>query len=169
MRTIITERLIMRPPTRDDFEDCAMQWADPEVVRHIGGKPFTREESWARLTRNVGHWALQGFGVWALRERDSGRYAGEVGLFDVKRNITPSIAGAHEMGWALCSWAHGKGFATEAVRAALDWNEKHFPHARLVCMIDPDNAASFRVAEKFGFREFARTTYRDTAVVLLER
>jgi RimJ/RimL family protein N-acetyltransferase len=169
MRTIETERLVMRPPTRDDFEDCAMLWADPEVVRYVGGKPSTREDAWARLTRYVGHWALQGYGFWTLRERDTGRYVGEVGLADFKRAITPSLSGAQEMGWVLGTWAHGKGYATEAVRAALAWNEKRFPGARLVCMIEPANAPSLRVAEKCGFREYARTTYKDSEVVLLER
>jgi RimJ/RimL family protein N-acetyltransferase len=159
----------MRPPSRDDFEDCAMQWADPEVVRFIGGRPFTREESWARLTRYVGHWALQGYGFWSLRERDTGRYVGEVGLADFKRDITPSLAGAQEMGWVLGKWAHGMGYATAAVKAALAWNENRFPGARLVCMIAPENAASLRVAEKCGFSEYARTTYKDSAVILLER
>jgi RimJ/RimL family protein N-acetyltransferase len=146
-----------------------MQWADPEVVRFIGGRPFTREESWARLTRYVGHWALQGYGFWSLRERDTGRYVGEVGLADFKRDITPSLAGAQEMGWVLGKWAHGMGYATEAVKAALAWNENRFPGARLVCMIAPENAASLRVAEKCGFSEYARTTYKDSAVILLER
>jgi len=146
-----------------------MLWADPEVVRYIGGKPSTREESWARLTRYVGHWALQGYGFWTLRERNTGRYMGEVGVADFKRTITPSLAGAQEMGWVLAAWAQGKGYATEAVRAALVWNEARFPGARLVCMIDPANAASLRVAQKCGFREYARTTYKDSEVILLER
>ncbi len=169
MRTITTDRLVMRPPARDDFEDCARLWADPDVVRHIGGKPFTREESWSRLTRYVGHWALQGYGFWALRERDTGRYAGEVGSADFKRDITPSLSGAQEMGWIIAPWAQGKGYATEAVRAALAWNEKRFAGARLVCMISPANAPSLRVAEKCGFREYARTVYKDKEVLLLER
>ena len=169
MRTITTARLVMRPPTRDDFEDSAMLWADPEIVRYIGGKPATREEAWARLTRNVGHWALQGFGVWTVRERDTGRYTGEVGLFDFKRNITPSLAGAQEMGWVLGNRAQGMGYATEAVRAAITWSQQKFPGARLVCMIDPGNAPSLRVAEKCGFTEYARTTYKESEVLLLER
>jgi RimJ/RimL family protein N-acetyltransferase len=169
MRTITTERLILRPPTRNDFEDCAMLWADPDVVRYIGGKPFTREETWSRLTRYVGHWALQGYGFWTLRERDTGRYVGEVGLADFKRKLNPSFDGAQEMGWVVSTWAQGKGYSTEAVRAALAWNEARFAKARIVCMIDPANAPSLRVAEKCGFREYARAPYRDSEVVLLER
>lgn len=170
MRTnITTERLVMRPPGREDFDDSAAAWSDPEVVRYIGGRTFTREEAWSRLLRYVGHWALQGYGFWTLRERDSGRYVGEVGLADFKRDMTPSFAGAREMGWVLARQAHGKGYATEAVRAALAWSLERFPGTRLVCMIDPGNVASLRVAAKCGFSEFARTTYKDTAVILLER
>ena len=169
MRTITTERLTMQPPAREDFEDCSALWSDPEVVRFIGGKPSTREEAWARLTRYAGHWVLQGYGFWTLRERDTGRFVGEVGSADFKRDITPSLDGAQEMGWVLSRMAHGKGYATEAVTAALAWNEKRFPGARIVCMIDPGNAASLRVAEKCGFREFARTTYKETGVILFER
>ena len=169
MRTITTERLILRPPIRDDFEDCARLWADPDVVRFVGGKPATREDAWGRLTRYVGHWALQGFGFWTVRERDTGRYAGEVGLADFKRNMTPSFEGAQEMGWVLATWSHGKGYATEAVRAAIAWNESRFSGARLVCMIDPENFPSLRVAQKCGFKEYARTLYKDSEVVLLER
>jgi RimJ/RimL family protein N-acetyltransferase len=169
MRTITTPRLVLRPPTRDDFEDSATLWGDSEVVRFIGGKPATREDAWARFTRNVGHWALQGFGIWTLREKDTGRYAGEIGLFDFKRNLKPSFDGAQEMGWVLATWAQGKGYSTEAVRAVLAWNEEKFPGARVVCMIDPNNAPSLRVADKCGFKEFARTTYKESAVVLFER
>ena len=168
-RTITTERLIMRPPTGDDFEDCAGLWGDPDVVRFVGGKPSTREESWSRLTRYAGHWALQGYGFWTVRERESGRHVGEVGLADFKRDITPSLAGAQEMGWVLAKWAHGFGFATEAALAAIAWNARRFKGARLVCMIDPGNGASLRVAAKCGFIEFARTVYKETDVVLLER
>jgi RimJ/RimL family protein N-acetyltransferase len=169
MRTIITERLVMRPPRRDDFEDSATMWGDPDVVRHISVNPATREDAWARILRNVGHWGLQGFGVWMVRERDTGRFVGEVGMFDFKRTLKPSFDGAQEMGWALSPWAQGQGFATEAVTAAIAWSEDRFRGARIVCMIAPANQPSLRVAEKCGFREYARTMYKESGVVLLER
>jgi RimJ/RimL family protein N-acetyltransferase len=166
---ITTARLTMRPPVREDFENIAAVWGDAEVARYIGGKPSTREESWARLARYVGHWALLGFGFWTVLETESGRHAGEVGLADFKRDIVPSLDGAQEMGWALGRWAQGKGYATEAVRAAIAWDEEHFGPARLVCMIDPENAASIRVAQKTGFKEYARTTDKSSLVILFER
>jgi len=110
---IDTERLTLRGHGLEDFTESAAMWADPEVTRHIGGKPFSAEEVWTRLLR----------------------YVGEVGFADYKRNIEPSLGGVPEIGWALASWARGKGFATEAVRAAVAWGAVHFGSARTVCLI----------------------------------
>lgn len=167
--TIETARLTLRAHTLADIDDCVAMWADPDVTRQIGGRPSTAEETWARLLRNVGLWPLLGFGYWVIRERGTGRFVGEAGLADFRRDITPSLAGAPEAGWALATWAHGQGFATEAVAAVLAWADANLPAPRTVCMITPVNAASIRVAEKCGYREFARTTYKDTDVHLYER
>lgn len=165
---IDTERLALRGHRLDDFGDCAAMWADPEVTRHIGGRPFTEEEVWTRLLRYAGHWMLLGFGYWVIREKASGRFVGEVGFADFKRELAPSL-NAPELGWALARWAHGRGFATEAVRAAVDWGATHFASARTVCLIHPDNALSIRVAQKCGYREFERTTYKGQPTILFER
>ena len=155
-REIKTERLTMRPHTPQDFAACAAMWADPAVVRHISGKPSTREESWSRLLRYAGHWAAMNFGFWAVHETASGSFIGDVGLSEFRREIVPSIEGTAEAGWVLVSQAHGKGYATEAVRAALGWYENAYGYGRTVCMIAPYNFASLRVAEKCGYREFAK-------------
>jgi RimJ/RimL family protein N-acetyltransferase len=164
-----TERLILAGHTIDDYADCAAMWADPAVTRHIGGKPFGADEVWAKVLRNIGHWTALGYGYWVARDKATGRFVGEVGLGCFKRQIEPSFEGAPEAGWALATWAHGRGYATEAVRAALAWGDAHLGRTRVVCMIAPDNAASIRVAAKCGFREFARTAYKGEATVLFER
>lgn len=146
---IETERLVLTGPSREDFDDSAAMWGDPEVTRYIGGKPFSREETWSKLCRNVGHWVLMGFGYWVARDR-SGAFVGEVGFGEWKREITPRLD-APEAGWVLTPRAQGKGYATEAVRAALAWGERRFGNPRSVCIIDPGNRASVRVAEKCGF------------------
>src|SRR5258708_23056174 len=115
-----TERLILRGHRVDDFTALAAMWADPIVVRHIGNHPSTIEQSWARLLRYAGHWSLVGFGFWAIEDRASGTFAGEIGVADFKREIEPPV-GELETGWVLASWAHGRGFATEALRAVLAW------------------------------------------------
>ena len=163
-----TERLRLRGHVAADFEAVAAMWADPEVVRYIGGRPSTREESWARLLRYPGMWALLGYGFWAIEEKASGRLAGEGGFADFKREISPAIE-APEQGWALASWAHGRGYGSEAVAAMIAWGETHFGRRDFVCIISPENAPSIRVAEKVGYREVAHTTYKDAATVMLRR
>lgn len=163
-----TERLTLRAHTIGDFDDCAAMWADPSVVRYVGGKTFAREESWSRFVRYFGHWTLLGYGFWAAHDKASGRFVGEIGFADFKRDIVPPIVGTPEAGWVLATWAHGKGFATEAMRAALAWHDAR-GGARTVCIIDADNRASIRVAHKCGYRETVRTTYHGTPTILFER
>jgi RimJ/RimL family protein N-acetyltransferase len=79
-----------------------------------------------------------------------------------------------ELGWVLTTRVHGKGYATEVVRAALGWGDAHFAtvHSglgRAVCIIHPDNVRSIRVAEKCGFHEAQRTTYKDEPTILFAR
>ena len=166
---IDTERLTLRGHTLADFADCAAMWADPDVTRHIGGRPSTEEEAWTRLLRYVGHWTLLGFGYWVVRDKASNRVVGEVGFADFKRAMDPPLDGAPEIGWVLATWAHGNGFATEAARAAVRWGEARFGAVRTVCIIDPDNVASIRVAEKCGYTEALRTTYKGHPTILFRR
>jgi RimJ/RimL family protein N-acetyltransferase len=163
-----TARLVLRQHRPEDFDDSAAMWADPEVVRHIGGRPFTREESWSRALRTVGLWTWLGYGFWCVRDKASGRFVGEVGFADFKRELTPSIEGVPEGGWVLAAWSHGQGFASEALRAAHAWLDAE-GHPRSVCIIDTGHAGSIRVAGKLGYHEQTRTTYKDTPVVLFER
>jgi RimJ/RimL family protein N-acetyltransferase len=164
---IETERLRMRGHTAADLDATAAMWGDPEVVRYLG-KPSNREESWTRLQRYPGLWALLGYGFWLLEEKATGRFVGEAGFADFKRTLDPPFT-EPEQGWALATWAQGKGFASEAVTAQLIWAENHFGRVPFVCMINPDNASSIKLAEKHGYREFARSTYKDAPSVLFRR
>ncbi len=164
-----TTRLRLRGHRIDDFVACSAMWADPVVTRYIGGKPFTQEEVWTRLLRYVGHWAWLGFGYWALEEKASGEFVGELGFADFKRDIEPSLKDMPELGWALVSTAHGNGYATEAVRAAIEWGDKHFGQKQTACLIHPENLASIRVAEKCGYREVQRTMYKNHEVIMFAR
>jgi len=168
MTLIETARLALRPPQLSDFEETSVLWADPEVVRFISGKPSTREESWARLHRNIGLWTAHGYGPLIVREKATGRLVGELGLANFGREIDPPV-GPLEAGWVLATWAHGKGFATEAVTACLDWARDRFAGQRATCIIDPDNAASIRVAERCGFRPCGHADYKGSSVAMFER
>lgn len=164
-----TERLRLRGHGLDDFAAAAAMWSDPIVTRHTTGKPQTREEVWARLLRYVGHWAMLGFGFWAVEEKDSGEFVGELGFAEFKREIEPSLDGIPEIGWILAPRFHGKGYATEGVRAVIAWGDEHFGAVQTACLIQPENLASIRVAEKCGYREYARSTYKEHEVIMLSR
>lgn len=166
---IETPRLRLRAHRVTDFADCAAMWADPVVVRHIGGRPSTREEVWSRILRYAGHWALMGYGYWLVEDKESGRFVGEAGFADFRREIEPAFGGAPEIGWALAPHAHGRGLATEAVAAAVAWGDRHLGAAATVCMIDPENAVSARVAAKCGYAEYARADYKGMHTVLYRR
>lgn len=166
---IETARLILRGHRVEDFGDCAAMWADAAVTRHISGRPFAPEESWGKMLRYAGLWALLGYGYWAIEEKASGRFVGEIGFADFKRRIEPALEGMPEIGWVLAPWAHGRGFATEAARAAVAWADGHFGAAPTACIVAPEHAASIRIAEKCGYREIARTTYLEQPTILFER
>lgn len=127
-------------------------WSDPAVTRYTIGEPSPPQRTWLRILGYRGHWALLNYGYWAVEEKSSGRYIGELGFADFKRNLVPSIAGVPELGWALAPAFHGKGYATEALRAALIWGDVHLSQARTVCIIHQDNHASLRVAEKLAYK-----------------
>lgn len=154
---------------RDDFDDCAAMWADPTVTRYIGGKPSTRQQSWSRLLSYVGHWTLMGYGYWAIESKATGKFIGELGFADFKRDITPSIGDAPELGWALMSHAHGNGYAIEAVRAVVAWGDAHLESRTTVCVVNPENVASVRIAEKAAYRELHRTVYNERPTVIFFR
>lgn len=164
-----TVRLTLRPPTIDVHEETAALWADPEVTRHIGGRPATREEAWARLLRSLGHFAAFGFGFWVVRERATGRYVGEMGLAYFKRDVRPAPPDVPEAGWICARWAQGQGFATEAMTAALAWADATLDVPGLFCVIDPPNLPSFRVAGKLGFVETGRAEYLGAPLAVLHR
>jgi RimJ/RimL family protein N-acetyltransferase len=164
-----TARLLLRGHLLEDFAPCATMWADAAVVRYTVGQPLTPEDVWARMLRYAGHWSLLGFGYWAMQEKSTGKFVGELGFADLKREMQPCIEGLAELGWILSPSAHGKGYATEATRAAIEWGQNHFQGRKMVCIIDPENAPSLRVAQKCGFRETLRTTYKGMPTILFER
>ena len=167
---IETARLVLRPHRLDDFHALAAMWRAPDVVRYISGKPSTNEQSFSRLLRYAGHWALLSFGYWAIEDRESGEFAGEAGFAESHREIEPSLDGMPELGWIVAPRWQNKGYATEAVRACLTWGAQHFPaSSKFSCIITPDNIASIRVAEKCGFALLQCTTYQGDPVGMYTR
>ena len=164
-----TQRLVLRPLAAGDAEDVFAYCSDPDVARYISGRPSTRAESWSRLLRYIGHWQALSFGYWVVEDRVTGQYLGEVGLADYKRDMTPSIERWPEMGWVLAPHAQGRGLATEAVAAALDWSDRMLASERTVCLMDPGHRASIRVAAKNGFVERCSGELGGSPVLIMER
>ncbi len=164
-----TSRLILRGFRADDYEPWVAMTRLPAFYRYLSPEPLAPEEVWRLLLRNAGHWTIMGYGFWAVEEKASGLFVGGVGFFNLKRDIDPPLGEAPEMGWTLDPAVHRLGYATEAGHAALAWAESHFGPGRTVCLIHPENEASLRVAAKFGYHEYARSTYHKDPIVLLER
>ncbi len=164
-----TPRLRLRAHTVADFDACLPMWNDPIVTRFIGGRAYTAEEVWQRIQRYAGSWSLLGHGFWVIEEKASGKLVGEIGIMDARRDMNPPFGDDRELGWALLPEAHGKGYASEALQAVLEWEKQVFNAPCVVCMIDPDNLPSIKLALKFGFTERARTTYKSVPTIQFER
>ena len=140
-----TDRLVLRNFTEQDFEDYARIFTDPEVMLYIGeGKPLSRLDAWRQMAAVIGHWVLRGYGLWAVEEKSSGKLIGRVGFFN------PASWPGFELGWALARDAWGKGYATEAARRALAYGFDEMKRENVISLIDPNNRASIRVAERLG-------------------
>jgi RimJ/RimL family protein N-acetyltransferase len=164
-----TERLRLRGFRASDLD---AQWAtmvDPEVIRFLGAVPASREETWRKILGSPGLWALLGYGYWVIEGRESGDYLGQIGFADFKRDMSPSIENIPEMGWILARQAQGRGYATEAARAALEWADEALGRVEIVAIVSHDNEASIRIAEKTGFRVCQEALYKGEPILLFRR
>lgn len=164
----MTERLVLTPVTLSDFDDLKAVWADKAFTRAITGRALSQEEVWFRLLRDLGHWQALGHGNWTMRLKDTGAYVGGVGVLNYLRDLDPPFD-APELGWGVATAFQGQGFAREGVQAALDWADTVLKAPRTVCMIDPDNAPSLKLAGLVGYQPYGEGTYKDHPVTLFER
>jgi RimJ/RimL family protein N-acetyltransferase len=166
---IETERLILRPYVEADFEGLHAIWSDPENVRFITAGPSVPQQSWFRLLRAIGMWSAKGFGAFAVLDKRDNRFLGEAGFGDWRRELGETFDPFPEAGWLLARDVHGRGYGTEAVLAAHRWLDESRPETRSVCIIDPDNAPSLRIAARAGYRAFGRGQIGDNEVIMFER
>ncbi len=138
-----TDRLLLRPPLLEDFEGWAALMNDKQSAHHIGGTQ-PRSVAFRGLLSMAGAWSLQGFGMFSVIEKSSGRWLGRVGPW------RPEGWPGTEVGWALRREAWGQGFALEAARAAMDWAFETLGWDEVIHCITPDNQASQAVARKLG-------------------
>ena len=143
--TIETERLTLRPMREADATALFEISQDPDVVRFVGDRHVpTLQEAWRMVAGWIGHWALRGYGQWAIEEHESGRFIGRAGI------INPADWPGPEVGYLLGRPWWGRGYATEAARAAMDWGFRDRGFTDLLSLIDPENHASIAVATRLG-------------------
>jgi RimJ/RimL family protein N-acetyltransferase len=166
MRVMLeTERLLLREFTLDDVPVFHRMVTDPDVTRYTGdqGKARTLEEVRAGLTERVlGDYARHGYGRWAAVYRPDNAVIGFAGL-----KYLPDV-GETDLGYRFFKEYWGRGLATEAARALMDWGFAHLPLHRYIGIADSENVASCRVLEKVGFRFVRRTTYQGFDVAWYE-
>jgi RimJ/RimL family protein N-acetyltransferase len=140
-----TERLVLRQFRDTDFEAYFRLVSNPEVLRFTGGGVApTREDAWRHMAMLAGIWTIRGYGQWAIEERASGQLVGRAGVWFPEG--FPEI----EAGWVISPEHWGSGFATEAGREALRQAFTTLGVNHVISLIDPENVASRRVAEKLG-------------------
>ena len=163
-----TSRLTLVPHLPDHFEAYAEFWSkDPgPFLRSLA--PMHPGDAWTRLLRHFGHWTAFGYGPFLCFDA-AGRLVAEAGYADFRRGVGPRFDGAPEGMWKVDRAAQGKGYATEAMAAITAWFDTTGQASRSVCMIDPANDASIRVAMRLGFHRFDSVDYRGSAVDLFDR
>jgi RimJ/RimL family protein N-acetyltransferase len=153
-----TEHLLMRPPGEDDLDDLVAFHDDPLVLKIFG--PATRDEvaEWIAIARR--DWDVRGHGRVVLLDPDTGAFLGRSGL-----RHWPGFDEI-EVGWSLTAAARGRGLATEAGRAWIDWGFRELDAPYFTANIDPDNAASIAVAERLGMAPLREDTLDGDPVIV---
>jgi len=161
MAVLTTQRLLLREMTGADLDHIAALFGDEEVMRYYP-KPMTREEAHAWVAWNQRLYRSHGFGLWAMVLRDTGEFAGDCGLTPQYVDGIKEI----EVGYHVRTCLQGQGYATEAATAARDFARDALFLSRLIAIINPDNAASQRVAGKIGLRPEKRSTVFGTEQII---
>jgi [ribosomal protein S5]-alanine N-acetyltransferase len=146
---IQTKRLLIRQFEMTDLEEIhQLVFSDPQVM-HFGSGPQTREWTQQWIEKNLERYKVQGYGPYAIIEKNTAQLIGYCGLF-----FFPDIDGQSEVeiGYRLGYSTWGQGYATEAALAVRDYALHVLHRKRLVALIDPGNSASIHVAGKLGMQ-----------------
>lgn len=141
--TLQTKRLILRPPTLEDFPRWCEFMADEETARFIGGVQ-SKHQVWRTIASIAGMWALQGEGMFSVIDRQTGQWLGRIGP------LHPYDWPGREVGWSLHPDAHGKGYALEAAIATMDYAFDVLDWPDVIHCIDPANTPSEKLALRLG-------------------
>ncbi|HEY3312232.1 MAG TPA: GNAT family N-acetyltransferase [Anaerolineales bacterium] len=149
-----TPRLILRHLVLEDLEDLWALYCNPNITKYIPDAPRSREEAREELEWHMhGHPKFPELGLWATIYKESGKFIGRCGLLPWTIDGRQEV----EVAYALAERYWGQGLATEAARAILVYGFESLALQRLICLIDPDNLASQKVARKIGMQLELRT------------
>ncbi|HEY3207220.1 MAG TPA: GNAT family N-acetyltransferase [Gaiellaceae bacterium] len=143
MTVLETERLVLRRLRPEDGEAFDRWAADDEFQRHLGPRRPGREH----IARHEAHWEAHGFGTLGVVWRATGKLVGRCGV-----QYHRAWPDDPEVGWSVDPDWWGRGIATEAGRAAIDWAFGDLGYERVVSITTEENVPSRRVMEKLGFR-----------------
>jgi RimJ/RimL family protein N-acetyltransferase len=148
--TLTTERLILRPPSHEDFENWAKFCADEVTMAHLGGvqKP---NEAWRTMCMMRGAWEIRGFAMFSMIRRDTGEWIGRTGPWQ------PEGWPGTEVGWGVLREYAGLGYAREAAVASINWAFDVLGWDEVIHMISPENKESIALAERLGSRNLGES------------
>ena len=142
-----TDRLILRHLVIDDLDELCTLYSDPEIRRYFPEGVLTLEEAKEEL-----EWFLNGhprhpeLGLWATIHKETGKFIGRCGLLPWEIDGTLEI----EIAYLLDKSFWHQGLATEAAQGIMEYGFEKLNLSRLICLIDPENVASQRVAQRIG-------------------
>ena len=144
-----TDRLLLRPPRLEDLDAWTEMMSDADTARYIGGVT-PRALCWRQLMTMIGAWHAEGFAMFSVVEKKSGRWVGRVGPW------MPEDWPGSEIGWAIVRDCWGRGYAGEAAIAATEWAFDTLGWTAIIHSIAPENVPSQRVAQKLGSRNLGK-------------
>ena len=166
---LVTERLELWKPVATDRGGLRALIEPREVLRFLGGMDPDDHDVFMRLLRNAGSWALYGYGTFMVRERGQPEIIGNCGVFHSWRGFGRGLDDVAEAGWIVGKGAWGKGYAQEAMTAALTWFEREHGARPTLCMVEQGHRASEAVAAKLGYAVFDRVEERDERPLVVYR
>lgn len=141
-----TERLYLRELKPEDLDSLHAIFSDDDTMRFYPA-PFTREQTGQWIQKNLERYWKDGFGLWGVCLKETDDLIGDCGL--VQQSVDDHIE--IEIGYHINKKYWSRGLATEAAKACKEYGFHQLYFNKLICIIDPRNIPSIRVAEKIGF------------------
>jgi RimJ/RimL family protein N-acetyltransferase len=165
---LTTDRLVLRPFVPEDVAELVGVHAEESFWWYPLRAAMTTEQTMSFLQRTIARYDTDGLGIAAVIDRQNGAMIGWAGL--AIPHFLPEVLPAVEVGWRLSGPYRGRGLATEAGRAAVDWGFIAGGLSRIVSIYEPANLASGRVMEHLGFSPWRTTRHsdRDEVVIVTE-